>query len=405
MRARGAHEKNLRIALPLGATLAIQTLVSTTMYCAPVMAPAAAPLLGVSPAAVGYFVTVAYLGSMIGTVSAGSWVARFGPIRVSQLGLVLCGCGLAVAASGAPPAVLVGALLIGLGYGPATPASSAILVRAAPAGMLALTFSIKQTGVPLGTAIAGAAVPAMVLWLGWQGAALAIGILCALFAAVIAPVRARLDAERNPSAPVSLRSALAPVLLVIRDRRIAELALASFVYGGVQITLVAYLVIFLTDSFALSLVLAGMVMAASQLASVAGRIAWGVFADRVATRRATLGMLGVGMGLSALLALAAGPQWPLWGLFAFAMALGATAVGWNGVFLAEVARLAPRDRVSDATGGSSFFTFLGVVLTPPLFHLLFSVTSSYGVTYALFGLPPFAVGLWLLLTAKIAAHE
>jgi MFS family permease len=127
-----------------------------------------------------------------------------------------------------------------------------------------------------------------------------------------------------------------------------------------------------------------------------------VFADRLATRRVTLGILGLGMGITAITALAAKPGWPLWALFAFAMAYGATAVGWNGVFLAEIARRAPSDRVSDATGGSAFFTFLGVVVTPPLFHLIFSATSSYGVTYAIFGVPALAAGLYLLLTAKIA---
>ena len=76
------------------------------MYCAPVMAPVAAPLLGAAPAEVGYFVTAAYLGSMIGTATAGGWVERFGPIRVSQVGMLLCGCGLAIAASGALFAVL-----------------------------------------------------------------------------------------------------------------------------------------------------------------------------------------------------------------------------------------------------------------------------------------------------------
>jgi hypothetical protein len=118
----------------------------------------------------------------------------------------------------------------------------------------------------------------------------------------------------------------------------------------------------------------------------------------------TLGILGVGMGLTAASALAATPDWPLWALFAFAMAYGATAVGWNGVFLAEIARLAPRDRVSDATGGSAFFTFLGVVVTPPLFHLVLGATSSYGLTYALFGLPALAAGLRLLATAKMAGN-
>ena len=390
--------------MPLAATLAIQTLVSATMYCAPVIAPAAAPVLGVAPSAIAYFVTVAYLGSMIGAVTAGGWIARFGPIRVSQAGMLLCGAGLSLAASGTLPAVVAGALLIGLGYGPATPASSVILARAAPPGMLALTFSIKQTGVPLGTAIAGAALPGLVLIAGWQRAALGFAIVCALFALVIAPLRGRYDGERNPAAPVSLRSAIAPALLVLHERQFLLLALASLVYGGVQITLVSFLVTFLTESFALSLVLAGMIMAASQLASVVGRVGWGLFADRIATRRATLGILGVGMGVSAAFGVIADPGWPLWAIFAFAMALGATAVGWNGVFLAELARLAPPGRVSDVTGGASFFTFLGVVLTPPLFHLALGVTADYGVTYALFGLPALGAGAVLLMNARMRRH-
>jgi MFS family permease len=369
------------------------------------MAPAAAPMLGVNAATVGYFVAVVYVGSMIGTVSAGGWVGRFGPIRVSQAGLILCALGLGAAATGLLPLVLLGALVVGLGYGPATPASSVILARAAPPGMLALTFSIKQTGVPLGTAIAGAAVPTLVLALGWQSAAVVIALACAAWAAALIPLRPVYDAGRNPAVAVSLRTALAPLGLIVRDRRLLGLSLVSFVYAGMQITLVAYLVTFLVDTFALSLVLAGMVMATSQLASVVARIAWGVFADRVATRRATLGLLGLGMGISASSAALATPSWPLWLLFAFAIAFGATAVGWNGVFLAEIARLAPPGRISDATGGSAFFTFLGVVATPPLFHAVLNATASYGVAYALFGLPALAVGLRLLATAKIGRDE
>ena len=369
------------------------------------MAPAAAPALGVAPAAVGFFVTAVYLGSMVGTVTAGGWVGRFGPIRVSQAGLLLCCVGLAVAAGGWLPAVLVGAVLLGLGYGPATPASSVILARTAPPHLVALMFSIKQTGVPLGTAIAGAAVPVMVLAFGWQAAALVIGAACVACAVALVPIRPRYDAARNPGAPVSLRSAFAPVAMIVRDRQLLELSLVSFIYAGMQITLLAYLVTFLVESFSLSLVLAGMVMAASQLTSVAARIGWGVFADRVATRRVTLGLLGIGMGVTAMSALAAMPSWPLWALFAFAMCYGATAVGWNGVFLAEIAHRAPRDRVSDATGGSAFFTFLGVVVTPPLFHWVFHMTSSYSMTYAIFGVPALAAGLRLLMTAKIARDD
>ena len=152
-----------------------------------------------------------------------------------------------------------------------------------------------------------------------------------------------------------------------------------------------------SDDFALTLVLAGIVMAVSQVASVAGRLAWGVLADRALSRRTMLGLLGLGMGASAIATLASGPGWPAWLLFLFAAVFGATAVGWNGVYIAELARIAPAGRVSEATGGCLFFTFLGVVVTPLLFNLVLQLGGGYSLAYALLGVPGLAVGASLLL--------
>lgn len=385
------------MALPLAATFAIQTLVAFAMYSAPVMAPVAALAFSLSPASVGYFIALAYVGSMLGSVTAGGWVARFGPIRVSQIGLALSCAGLALGATAMLPLVLLGAFVIGLGYGPTTPASSQILARAASPALVALTFSLKQTGVPTGGILAGALVPAMILLVGWQGAALMIGAPCLLLAFAVEQLRERYDSGLDPDAPVSLRAALAPIGFVLRERRLREMALISLVYGGVQITLVTYLVTFLTESFALTLVFAGFVMAVSQVASVLGRLVWGAAADRLLSRRAMLGLLGLGMAASALATLGADPAWPGWLLFVFAAVFGATAVGWNGVYLAEVAHLAGVERASRATGGCLFFTFLGVVVTPPLFNVVHALSGSYEIAYAVFGLPALAAGLRLLL--------
>ena len=103
------------------------------------------------------------------------------------------------------------------------------------------------------------------------------------------------------------------------------------------------------------------------------------------------------MGFSAIATLAAGPQWPGWLLFVYAAVFGATAVGWNGVYLAEVAHLAPQGQTSQATGGCLFFTFLGVVVTPPLFNVVLSLAGSYAAAYAVFGVPSLAIGARLLL--------
>lgn len=393
------------LVVPIGLTLAVQTLVAVAMYSAPVMAPVAGPKdLGVPASWVGYYIAIGYIGSMLGSLMAGGLVARYGPVRVSQAGLVSCLLGLALSA--ATPSLCVvalGGFFVGLGYGPSTPSSSQILVRATPPSLISITFSIKQTGVPLGGVIAGALVPTLILAFGWRWSAVAIGFACVALAVAIQPLRKRFDTGLNASAPISLKSALSPLGFVFRDRRIGEMAIASFVYGGVQVTLVAYLVTFLTESFALSLVLAGFIMAISQVASVIGRVLWGFVADRVLNRRVMLGLLGLGMGLSSIATLAATPAWPLPLLFLFAAVFGATAVGWNGVFLAEVARLAPPGQTSQATGGCMFFTFLGVVVSPPLFSQVLALGGTYATAFALFGIPALVIGVWLLASKRVVA--
>jgi hypothetical protein len=48
-------------------------------------------------------------------------------------------------------------------------------------------------------------------------------------------------------------------------------------------------------------------------------------------------------------------------ILATSAVFGATAIGWNGVMLSEVARLAPAHRVGAITGAFGFVTFGGVM--------------------------------------------
>ena len=83
-------------------------------------------------------------------------------------------------------------------------------------------------------------------------------------------------------------------------------------------------------------------------------------------------------------------------VFAVLFVFGACAVGWNGVYLAEVARQAPPGMAGLATGGTLVFTFLGVVLGPPLFGALSGAFGSYRAGFAVLAVPLAlsAAGLW-----------
>ena len=197
--------------LPLAVTLAIQAMVSMALLTLPVMAPVVALALGVSAAYTGLYVAVVYAGAVLASLSAGAAVARFGAIRVSQVGLALCAAGLALCAVPWLPSVALGALFIGLGYGPITPASSHLLALTTPAHRMSLVFSVKQTGVPLGGVVAGACVPGLALLVGWQGALLVTSAACILCAFAAQPLRRELDTDRDPGAFFALGDLAQPV--------------------------------------------------------------------------------------------------------------------------------------------------------------------------------------------------
>ncbi len=73
-----------------------------------------------------------------------------------------------------------------------------------------------------------------------------------------------------------------------------------------------------------------------------------------------------------------GVRWPIWLITLVGLVVGTTSTSWNGVYLAEVARLAPPGRVGDATAGSTFFTFSGYLLAPIVFALAIPWVGNYG---------------------------
>ena len=383
----------------LAATLAIQVYTSFAATAAAVLAPEIARAFGVEARWIGAFVGLVYAGGMFASLASGGFIERHGSIRVSQACVVLCAVGvaaIAVAPAHALAIVAVAAVVIGLGYGPITPASSQLLQRTAPPARMALTFSIKQTGVPAGAALSGALLPALALATGWR-VAFAIAALVGLAIVVIAqPIRAGLDADRNPKGRISIASIFAPLALLRESRGLRDLALVSFAYSATQMCLTSFLVVHLTESLRFSLVAAGLALTSATLGGVAGRIGWGYVADRWLAPRVVLATIGFLAGVCGALMAIATATWSPVAIAVLAALFGATAIGWNGVQLSEVARLAPPGRAGKVTGATGFVTFAGVVVGPPSFALLSSATGSYRIGFIAFAGASITAALGLL---------
>lgn len=381
-------------AWPLLATLFAQVLMSWANLAVPVLAVPLAADLGVSPAWIGVYVSLTYLSGMTSALLSGPFVLRYGAIRVCQGCLLIAALSLALLTAAWLPAAIFSALVMGVGYGPITPASSHILSSQTPPRLMPLVFSLKQTGVPLGGMLAGVAVPPLVLLAGWQGAAWAVALLALATMILLQPLRGRLDADRDPAQRLTVdpRASLA---LVWRTPGLRRMALLSAAYSAVQMSLLSYLVTYLVEENGRDLVTAGLVLATAQVAGVGGRILWGAVSGLLLSPRRVLALLGLSMGAAGLVMATATPDWPLAALFALAAVYGATAIGWNGVQLAELSRLAPPGQAVIATSGSLFFTFGGVMAAPTLFGAGVEASASYAAGFAGLAVLGFAGALLL----------
>ena len=367
--------------LPLAATLMVQTVGVFVSQTIPVVAPVMTAELGIAPERVGNFASLNTLGAILFLLFGTPFVAALGPARMLQWGVLIGAGAMALAASGAVWLLPIAALLMGIGYGPTGPASSRILHETAPPRHRMLIFSIKQAGAPAGGALAGlVAAPVAAVW-GWQPAlwlATAIGLVAA---ALLAPLRGRLDTAAERRVPFgdafTWRRLGAPITALRLHPVLPPLTLLAFAFAALQGSLFTFTVTWLVETEGMTLTAAGTVFALMQVAGVLGRLVLGWAADRTGEATRNLAVQGLAAaGISALFVLAApGAAWGV--VLALSFLCGFVSVSWNGIFLAEVARLAPPDRVAEASSGAIMLCFLGYLLAPSVFALAVAASGSW----------------------------
>ena len=358
-----------------------QAMTSMALVTVPVLTPEIAASLGIGTATVGLYQSIAFAGAAVLTLLSGSLVRRHGGVRVNQLSVVLSAAGVGLAATGSVLIVALGAVLAGMGYGLATPGASHVLARVTPLARRGLVFSVKQSAVPLGGLVAGVLFPPVAERFGWVWAiALACGLVLSA-ALIIQPLRARLDDDRDPAHRVRISAPGQSIRIVLTTPRLRPLALVAFSFGAMQLSLFAFLVTYLVERVELDLVAAGLLFSVMQGAGVVARVCWGWVSDRWVPVRPLLAGLGVGTVASTVAATVFSGAWPFAGLAVVCAALGITAVGWNGIYLAEVARVVPIEKVGPATGGVLMFTFIGIVLGPSCFGAIVAVSGSYTAAF------------------------
>jgi predicted MFS family arabinose efflux permease len=346
----------------------------------PVIAPRLAAEIGVAPATIGYQISLIYGAATIGSPLMSFAVTRWGACRATQVGLACCVGAMALALTASVWALVAASILLGASMTLMTPASTHLLFRFSPPQNRNLIFSIKQTGVPGGWVVMALVAPPITLAFGWRWAtALVLGVALLLIV-LLQAVRAQWDDDRKPDAAVHVNP-MAGLAALWRIPPLRWLAAASLTLSFVQLCLGTFLVTLLVQEADYTLVAAGVMLSVVQASGVGGRILWGWIADRTGKSLGLLRNLAITTTLCCVAMAFLSPEWPKPIIALFFVAFGAAAVGWNGLFLAEVARASPRGMVSQSTSAAMTWNFAGILLGPAMFAAVFGASGSYTVTY------------------------
>jgi hypothetical protein len=378
-------------------------------YCCnlvmPILATEMAIRLGVNHGLLSVYQALTSFAAIIAANACGSFILRYGALRMSQLALVMLAISVCLASLMEIWLLPVAALLLGMGS-VSTPASSHILARFSPPRLAPLVFSIKQTGVPVGSLIAGFLVPVFYASYGLSGAFIAVACVGLTVVVALQPLRRPFDDDRQPGRPLSPGDIRNTLLIVIRTPALRALAFTALSLGGMQAVFTTFYVSYLRIGLGHSLEVASSSFAIAGGIAIVTRILWGWLAGGRMPARAILAILCLGGAASSVAVGFFAPHWPVWLLTSIAILYNATAISWHGILLAEVARLAPPGTVGQTTGGVLSFTSFAMMTYPLAYWAALHLLEDHGAGFLLAAVPAAIVGLTFLrpAPAQLAAR-
>lgn len=385
-------------------TTAVQTLTAFAFSVTSILAPVSATDLGLPASRVGILVSIFFSSAIVSGLLSGALSRRYGPVATLRACVLLIAIALATGASGHILPVIAYAILSGAAHGVVNPVSSLVLAQAVPPKVRSMMFSVKQTGVPMGAALAGVLLPPLLLIMTWQQALLCTALGSLVLLPVLQPFYPLFDRELHPESPIVFSGVRESFVEILGNPRVLQLVGAATVFAFVQLAVTTFLVTYLHLELSFSLLAAGAVFSAMSLASVLGRVFWGWVADRTGKPRRVLAGLGFLMGGCCIAGGFFTLAWPIWAVTLTAILWGMSAVGWNGVFLAEIARLAPKGKVAGMTSGVQAFFFAGSVFGAPLFGAGVGALGGFGSCYLLLAPLPILCSVVLLRSSFTSAR-
>lgn len=337
-------------------------------------------------AAMGFLVSAMSLGVVAGQIMSGLLVDERGPRWLLAWGTLLATL-LALGLSRLSSYSLwaAGLFILGVALASVPSAGTRAMFQTFAAERRGLVMGIRQTGVPLGSALAAALLPLVVETAGlhrvWWGLAALLLVSGGLFVAAMPPwTGARPSRARQPA---PLGPVLGPMLVALMLVS-AQYSALTFVIPDLEVRQ------------GWTVAAAGLALALVQVGGGMGRVGLGWWSDRIRRRGPVIaGLAALAAMMAAVMAVLPRGVSPAL-LLPVLWLLGLGGVGWNGLSLTWAGERGGETRAGRAMSWTGGAAFLGSALYPPLFGAVVDATHRFAVAWS-------GLAGWLVLGALVAA--
>lgn len=371
----------------LATGITAQATTSSFLYGLPFLIPALQQETGLTLTQAGLLVAAPILGLLLALIAWGAAADRYGERIVMTVGLTATGALLLISLA-LPGIVAFGAglLLAGACGASVNAASGRVVLGWFTAEERGLAMGIRQTAQPIGVGIAAATLPPIAHRWGFEPA-LAFPAILSLVAAVLVllvvldPPRPTPAHRDHTASPYRGAAGTAGTLM--------RLHTASALLVGPQAVAATFAVTYLVSERGWSPIDAGRLVAVVQLAGAAGRIAAGIWSDRVGSRMRPMRTIAVLATVTVVL-WAAGDALDSWlAVAALVVALVVTVTD-NGLGFTATAEFAGPYWAGRALGVQNTGQNVIAMAAAPVFGALITATG-YPIALAIAAIFP-AVG-------------
>ncbi len=318
---------------------------------------------------IGLVTTSMSLGVMVSMIFMGILADRLGPRRLLFAGAVVMAGLAALLTQVRGFHTLLGMFfLLGASLAAVPMAGTKAVFTAFKNRSRGTPMGIRQTGVPLGAALAAVILPILAVRGGLNAVyalfAAELWIVGWIFAAVIEPVKQSAAAKPRSATKVS--------------RALWRPAVVSVLMVAGQYFLITFTLEYLHRFRHFTLTEAGAALALAQVGGGLGRVLFGLYSDRSGANRARtisrIALLAVVMvGIIVVLPAHVGFGWicVIW----FFTGMG--AIGWNALSLTWAAETVPPDQAGFAMGFVGTVVFLGSAFFPPILGAVIDATHHF----------------------------